>query len=182
MGRRRKRGKGHGKSKAAHPPLDRSKEQIRLLSLETDETFRLDVFSICEAPEYVALSYTWGSPDELETITLNGKPFAIRRNLPTALATLRRHLREATVLWKAQKLKHRDNLVLNRKALFWIDAICIDQQNDEEKTHQVNRMDKIFSGAEYIIAWLGTECEGVLAWLETVQVAKDEAPELECFR
>lgn len=37
----------------------------------------------------------------------------------------------------------------------WIDAICIDQENTEERSSQVAQMNTIFSSAASVIAWLG---------------------------
>lgn len=41
--------------------------------------------------------------------------------------------------------------------LLWVDAICIDQSNEEEKTAQVRLMRTIYSEAEMVIIWLGKE-------------------------
>ncbi|USP77569.1 hypothetical protein yc1106_04843 [Curvularia clavata] len=38
---------------------------------------------------------------------------------------------------------------------FWIDAICINQQCEPEKAHQVSQMSRIYPGAEEVIGWLG---------------------------
>ncbi|TDZ67640.1 Heterokaryon incompatibility protein 6, OR allele [Colletotrichum trifolii] len=38
---------------------------------------------------------------------------------------------------------------------FWIDAICIDQENDSERGQQVNLMKDVFSAASFVIAWIG---------------------------
>jgi hypothetical protein len=38
---------------------------------------------------------------------------------------------------------------------FWIDAICINQKNREERNQQVNIMGDIFSIAAYVLVWLG---------------------------
>jgi len=37
----------------------------------------------------------------------------------------------------------------------WIDAICINQNDNAEKSVQVQRMDLIYSNATQVIAWLG---------------------------
>lgn len=44
----------------------------------------------------------------------------------------------------------------SRPAKYWIDAICIDQSNTKERTHQVRMMDQIYADAESVIVWLGT--------------------------
>jgi hypothetical protein len=41
--------------------------------------------------------------------------------------------------------------------VLWIDALCIDQNNKEERNHQVRLMGQIYAGAWRAIAWLGRE-------------------------
>ncbi|KAL2277951.1 hypothetical protein FJTKL_15079 [Diaporthe vaccinii] len=43
--------------------------------------------------------------------------------------------------------------------LFWIDAICIDQDNVRERNHQVGLMKQIYSMASNVYIWLGRESE-----------------------
>lgn len=43
---------------------------------------------------------------------------------------------------------------------YWIDAICIDQENDLERGHQVGMMGDIYGGASRVIAWLGSSSAG----------------------
>ncbi|XXH02351.1 40S ribosomal protein S30 [Hypoxylon texense] len=95
------------------------------------------------APPYVALSYTWGDPivdrgepSGLETIFVNEKPFRIRANLFHALEVLR-----------------------DRETRLWVDTICIDQQNNQERGVQVALMGGIFSRASKVCAWLGPATE-----------------------
>ena len=48
------------------------------------------------------------------------------------------------------------------RKFFWIDAICIDQDSNLEKTHQVAQMGKVYKNANRIIMWLGIgyeDCE-----------------------
>jgi hypothetical protein len=37
----------------------------------------------------------------------------------------------------------------------WVDAVCIDQENDQEKEHQIQLMAKIYGQASRVIVWLG---------------------------
>jgi hypothetical protein len=37
----------------------------------------------------------------------------------------------------------------------WVDAICINQRDEREKSHQVRAMDKVYSNAVAVSAWLG---------------------------
>lgn len=52
----------------------------------------------------------------------------------------------------------RDSTLLDFQAAsksLWIDALCIDQGNNTEKNHQVQRMGQIYSSGEKVIAWIG---------------------------
>lgn len=41
------------------------------------------------------------------------------------------------------------------QSLIWIDAICIEQANTQERSHQVRMMGDIYSNAETVLIWLG---------------------------
>ncbi|KAE9367276.1 HET-domain-containing protein, partial [Stipitochalara longipes BDJ] len=84
---------------------------------------------------YEALSYTWGKPEDVKEIELNGYPVKIRENLWSALVNLR-DAREERVLW--------------------VDAICINQPDVDERNRQVQLMAHIYSRAKEVIVWLGT--------------------------
>ncbi|KAK5069035.1 hypothetical protein LTR70_010774 [Exophiala xenobiotica] len=97
-------------------------------------------------PEYFALSYTWGRPgpqfpsewdDPTATrgITVNGKSFQVRLNLHEALHMLRRRWSE-DFTW-------------------WIDAICINQDDIPERNSQVSRMGEIYKKCTGTVVWLG---------------------------
>ena len=84
--------------------------------------------------EYEALSYTWGGTDKPYEIEINGRRMPVTKNLSLAL----RHLRYP-----------------GRDRILWIDAICINQNNNEERGHQVQQMASIYKKAEQVIVWLG---------------------------
>jgi hypothetical protein len=85
-------------------------------------------------PKYTALSYTWGDSPNRRQISVDGKPFSVTENLDAAL----RHIRHDT---KPLKL--------------WIDAICINQTDTDEKNQQVRQMTKIYRNASEVLIWLG---------------------------
>jgi hypothetical protein len=128
-----------------YQPLDRRvRRAIRVLRVQ--ESLR-DGLIACELEEtstessYRALSYTWGSEkDGRETVLINGRPFEIRPNL---LAFLRHARKE-----------------LPGRAL-WVDAICINQEDNEEKSQQVGMMWKIYSSCREVLVWLGTKADHV---------------------
>jgi hypothetical protein len=43
--------------------------------------------------------------------------------------------------------------------LVWVDALCIDQQNKDERATQVRLMGQIYSGAVTVAIWIGPEYE-----------------------
>lgn len=55
----------------------------------------------------------------------------------------------------------------------WVDAICINQNDVAEKNHQVEMMREIFSGAELVIAWLGSASEDSDLALEMLATGLD---------
>lgn len=91
-----------------------------------------------EVGKYTALSYVWGDPNETSPITIDGSVFQATTNLKAALMALARQLPS-------------DYLAL------WVDAICINQADDQEKSQQVCLMGEIYQKASRTIAWLGPE-------------------------
>ncbi len=89
-------------------------------------------------PQFGALSYRWGTDEASDTITLNGCPFMVRRNLHDALVFLRS--------------RHDGNAL----ELFWIDAVCINQDDVAERNRQVRIMDQIYFRARTVLVWLGS--------------------------
>lgn len=91
-----------------------------------------------------ALSYVWGSPDNPQTVQINGKPFQVTLNL-----------HEALVQYRRQFLNHEMRAAEAGVGILWIDAICINQMDNEEKSVQVPRMKEIYGRCERVLAWLG---------------------------
>ena len=88
---------------------------------------------------YEALSYVWGKPDFVQTLHVRAcEPLKIS----SALAVALRYLRHAA-----------DERVL------WIDAICINQTDSEERSSQVSVMADIFEMADCVTVWLGEDHE-----------------------
>lgn len=123
--------------------LDASKNQIRLMTLEGSSSpdtlntrCRLSVVSLYDDPTYIALSYAWGDPNITEDISVNDIPLPVTTNLMAAL----------------RRLYERYS---DKQVAFWIDAICINQQDLGERGHQVKIMGQIYSRAQTVIGWLG---------------------------
>jgi hypothetical protein len=92
------------------------------------------------AEDFAAVSYVWGDPNKTSTFTIDGKSLEVPVNLGEFLQELPRHIRR-----KEPSLPKR----------FWIDSICIDQDNDEEKPHQIRLLRTIYRDATCVLSWLG---------------------------
>lgn len=92
--------------------------------------------------EYFALAYTWGDATRRLPITVNGRAFEITYNLHEFLMQFRE--RDEPDAWRGP---------------FWIDALCINQEDNEEKSVQVNIMGDIYMHTVCCIAWLSEEEE-----------------------
>ncbi|KAI3327944.1 HET-domain-containing protein [Xylariaceae sp. AK1471] len=136
--------------------LDRQRKEIRLLQLLSSPRpqyaripiCRLMQTSLLEDPQYNALSYAWGDPEANRMIVLDNIPIRIPRNLFDALIALR---------------PDKDFITI------WVDFLCIDQQNNTEKSWQVGLMNEIYSHAKKVLAWLGpadAESEHTMKYLD----------------
>jgi len=63
-------------------------------------------------------------------------------------------------LQEARRRKHQGFL--------WIDALCIDQSNVDERNHQVAMMGEIYSKATSVIVWLGESTFDIERAIETM--------------
>lgn len=116
-----------------------SPRHIRLLRLFkiTDKVLsvKLEPFPVDEAPEYDALSYMWGPPVVRYGLRYGSKYIAIPgENLFSCLKKLAGDKFDKWI---------------------WIDAICINQQDDVEKCHQIPLMGEIYAQASEVLSWLG---------------------------
>ncbi|KAF2166515.1 hypothetical protein M409DRAFT_54855 [Zasmidium cellare ATCC 36951] len=95
----------------------------------------LKLFRLTEAPPYIALSYSWGElPADTGVYVGPLATLLVSKHLENAL----RQLRDPT-----------------RSVLVWVDALCINQADLEERNKQVSMMKQIFSTAESVYIWLG---------------------------
>lgn len=92
--------------------------------------------------EYEALSWCWGQEvkDRAIRIYEGGKYY----RLPVT--------RDLTLALKYLRHPHAERIL-------WIDALCINQANHEERNHQVQMMARIYSGAKQACIWLGEDTD-----------------------
>jgi hypothetical protein len=139
-----------------HEPL-KSDNHIRLLKLfppgwpdrlaeklthEEDTNIQCDIYQVSLAsittegrPYFATLSYAWGDPKPAQQIRCSDTLVHVPQSLHDALVYIR-HLRMPRLLW--------------------VDYLCIDQSNREEKNRQVQRMHLVYSQG-HCISWLGVE-------------------------
>lgn len=152
----------------------RTSSEIRLAKIEAGYgssviKCSLRHVDLVQKPKFTALSYTWkedptlirgaytvgkaalkdwlagadvkakipdstGALERTRVIMCNGRPTKIYPNLYNALAALRKR----------------------QPGEYWIDAICINQEDSTEKTSQVQLMGQIYKQASTVTIWLGT--------------------------
>ncbi|KAF4636845.1 hypothetical protein G7Y89_g1239 [Cudoniella acicularis] len=123
-----------------YTPLKNHGESVRLLVLHpriplSDVRCSLFEVSLDNVPSYEAISYTWGDASIRENIWVNGK----RMNVPKSTYTV---LSNRSSWW--------------RPKILWMDAICINQQDEEEKGSQVGLMREIYIKAFIVSVCLQT--------------------------
>jgi hypothetical protein len=110
--------------------------------------------SLEDPPEYAAISYAWGDAGNTKRIELDGSLIPVAVSLYGALEALRE---------KAGSV------------LLWVDALCIDQQNRDERSQQVQLMTSIYSTAKSVAIWLGPEEDDSALAIDLLQDVADQA-------
>ncbi|KAK4204674.1 heterokaryon incompatibility protein-domain-containing protein [Triangularia verruculosa] len=102
----------------------------------------LKTYQLAYNPEYEALSYTWadanGNANRTKNLYLgkDWRAFPITTNCEAALRRLRR--------------PHNERVI-------WVDAVCINQFDDSERSHQVQMMGDIYANAQQVLIFLGED-------------------------
>ncbi|KAK6429735.1 hypothetical protein LTR95_014117 [Oleoguttula sp. CCFEE 5521] len=89
--------------------------------------------------DYAALSYVWGDARDIVPILVNGLETRVRSNLAEALYAVR------DSDWFGEHLR------------LWVDALCINQQDDRERGQQVSLTRMLYAEAWSVIGFLGPE-------------------------
>ncbi|RMJ17342.1 hypothetical protein CDV36_003019 [Fusarium kuroshium] len=131
-------------------PLGSQSGGFRVLTLlpgspDTPLHCSLSNSNLTTRPVYDALSYVWGKPsnpnDSINVLVLDGHHIPATANLVSAL----RHLRPPA---------GADPMTL------WVDAVCINQADLNERSQQVSMMRDIYASAERVVIWIGEEGDG----------------------
>ncbi|KAL6912771.1 hypothetical protein FSST1_010531 [Fusarium sambucinum] len=137
--------------------LDLGRQEIRLLHVEPGSfddpihaRFNIASLGDAETVDFRALSYCWGDLSERDGIFLDQDktPFSIGKSAAQAIRRLR---------------------LTNETLVIWIDAVCINQDDLEERAQQVTLMTQIYSLASIVHIWLGEDNHGIEACLKLIR-------------
>jgi hypothetical protein len=127
-------------------PLDKARQEIRVLDLRPGTgdaplsgQLRHVFLDESKKPHYETISYAWGDTDLVDNISVDGKnsnDIRLSASAGSALRCMRLPARTRTL---------------------WIDCICIDQDNSQEKGHQVALMADVFQNSRRTLAHLGDD-------------------------
>lgn len=125
-------------------PLDPKVDSFRLVKLLPSQKgsgdviqCELQVNTLASKPKYEAISYTGSHETPSKPIQLDGKELLVRPIIYHALSTFQS----------------------NKPRLLWIDSLCINLEDKEERNDQASMMSYIYSRAERMLAFLGPEKE-----------------------
>lgn len=139
-------------SSALYQPLNSNDSVIRLARLlpgldDATIELQLECISLSEATVlgYEALTYKWGDMGNRKVIYVDGNYLSVGAKLAAFLVLLRKP--ELT-------------------RLLWIDSICINQDDLQEKSQQIAIMDQIYSGADRVLIWRDEAVPREMSWDE----------------
>jgi hypothetical protein len=138
-------------------------DSIRLLRLmpNKDETAIIQC-QLCNYPLqksdkgthlYEALSYVWGGSDKRQSVFIDGCNLPVTVNLHRALSRLRDRSFERII---------------------WVDFVCINQADEQEKERQIQSMAKIYGQANRVIVYLGEAADDSDQALQDIRVAAED--------
>ena len=131
----------------AVPLPSESSNKIRLLKIcdkSEGKPISCVLHEVSLDDEYVALSYMWGDGPPSKYIELNGQLFPVQQNL-----------------WDFLNQRRQDEEADGEAKYIWIDALCINQKCNSEKSHQVAIMGNIYLNASWVHIWLGPDKESL---------------------
>lgn len=128
-----------GQEPFSYSPLDVSRREIRVLVVhpgEFGEPIRGSIrhVSLRSEPRYETISYCWGSKKKRTLIRLNEGSVSV----PASSAAALRRVRST-----------------DQPRMVWIDAICINQRDDDERGQQVSMMAEIYRSSTHNLIYLG---------------------------
>lgn len=127
-------------------------ELLPALNRDKPIIIKLSISPLDPPVQYEALSYTWDDQKPRREITCDGASLCVTENVFQALRQLRRSKKA-------------------RRRMLWIDAICINQNDEAEKTSQVSMMGEIYARGQRVNIWLSHPTEAMKAMFEYVRLS-----------
>jgi len=152
--------------KYSYGPLNKAfGPELRLLRISKDprthqpQCSLLD-YELLHCPNFIALSYTWGDPTPTHKIAVDREDLEVRQNLFDFLHAY------TTEPWGMSGT--------GKPSFYWIDQICINQDDPIERSDQVRIMDKIYKKAKMVLIWLGCDSTMIEAARQLRDVEDDQ--------
>lgn len=145
-------------------PTQYSFRLVKVLIAKPYVTCEIGTFNLTNPPPFKALSYCWGKSGQHSDIWCNDYLLKVSSNLKKGLQRLHKYGTWSQVEW------------------FWIDQICINQNDFEERMQQVRLMRAIYQRAQNTVIWLGsddTNARGAISMIGSVYRIMLEAQEKE---
>jgi len=108
-----------------------------------------------DCPPFITISYVWGPPQCRQSIWLDGHRFPVLDSLYPILEAICDFEEFQDVHW------------------VWVDFICINQRDLEERASQVQLMQRIYARSTRTIAWLGPETPELCEAVDFMHILKD---------
>lgn len=157
---------GNSEDAAPYRLLDSSRREIRLLVVEPGAgdqivtcSFQYWCIDGMAKPRYETISYVWGDGNTRATIQLQGIAKDVTASSERAL----------------RRFRYTD-----RSRILWIDALCINQTDKEERARQVALMDEVYSNTTRNLVWLGDDNgtaaiaqDGILKLVDAIRAETD---------
>jgi hypothetical protein len=137
-----------------YEPLGRERKEIRLLTLQPGSGNAMLFCTLATAyldtptpPRYETISYVCGDQKIKAPINLHGSEVEVPATSEAALRRMRREDRPRTL---------------------WIDAICINEADFDERSHQVGMMYEVYSQTSHNCVYLGPDDCNMLKVIESI--------------
>ncbi|CAG8976389.1 hypothetical protein HYALB_00012536 [Hymenoscyphus albidus] len=134
------------KSRVGATDSDTTENDGRLIQVPGDHEYRF------QWGELASLSYAWGTSLETRAILVNGATVQVTINLEAALRALGR------------------TSIFADRYMLWVDALCINRQDFDERSKQVQKMRHIYSFSRAVVAWVGEEYDESEKALDLVEM------------
>lgn len=170
-------------------------------NIEDRVVCRLVTVPLRDDLEFIALSSLYGDSNVRENILVNNKSVTITSHHAGALKHLRAvffptisHPQDqdqdrrrgsggrAPPRWLRHLLKHASSILPlpelegQTPLRLWLDVLCINQLDHQEKQNQVLAMSRIYGSAKMVIGWLGLKSDTSDAGLSVMKEIEDAMP------